>query len=76
MHRTPRGIECQGCDDQTELFTRADVTAPMTAPMTSTVSIPPCSRCGLYADEHCSGCWGCPDDHDFGCALEPELMSV
>jgi hypothetical protein len=72
IHKTPRGIECQGCDDQTELFSRADVTAPMTP----TMSIPPCSGCGLYDDEHCPGCLRCPDDHDLGCTLAPVLANV
>ena len=73
VHRAPRESECKWCDKQSELFTRADVSAPRPP---AEEELPPCGACGLYDDEHCGACWGCPDDHEFGCQHAPELVRV
>ena len=68
VHRTPRGIECEWCDRQTELFTRATV---VPAPRLAGADLTPCGGCGLYPDEHCRDCGLCPDWHEVDCTYAP-----
>jgi hypothetical protein len=70
IHKTPRGIDCQGCDDQAELFTRAD-----TIPQPRIELPPTCRGCGLYPNEHCHDCGNCPDWHHVDCPYAPGLVS-